>query len=41
MSEDDEVRLPGQRREAALRKAAHEGVVLSDELLRELKALAA
>ena len=41
MSEDDEVRLPGQRREAALRKAAHEGVELSGELLRELKALAA
>ena len=41
MLEDDDVRLPGQRREAAARKAAQEGITIGDELLRELTVLAA
>ncbi len=41
MLEEPEVRLPGDRRAAARRRAATEGITLPDELLRELEARAA
>lgn len=40
MLEDEGVRLPGERREAAMRRAAQEGVAIGDALLRELETLA-